>query len=86
MLRWTLSDDWAAIDGGFGFVGTLLGSAVNQDRSLESDNVEGFGLLKVFVIEDLVRLRLQTEGVMIDSKLEYNYSLTIDAFLNLFGR
>ncbi len=129
MLRLTISDDWAAIDGGFGFVGTLLAARAKQDRSIASNDATGcgadvevfiapkgwriyyglfvgnnfvveqgnplyrteeafhrFGLLKVFDIEDLVRVRFQTEGVVVDSKLEYNYSLTIDAFLNFFDR
>ena len=45
-----------------------------------------FGLRKIMVIEDMVRARFQAEGLVIDSDLEYNYSLIIDVFLNLFHR
>ena len=42
-----------------------------------------FGLLKTFQLDNAVRARLQGEGVVIESVLEYNYALVVDVSLDL---
>ncbi len=43
-----------------------------------------FGLRKRLSIQDLVRVKLQIEGVAVETYLEYNYLITVDVFLDLF--
>jgi len=42
-----------------------------------------FGLRKTFFWDERVRAHFQTEGVLVDSSLDYNYFLVIDVFLDL---
>jgi hypothetical protein len=43
-----------------------------------------FGVRKSLSIHDLVRARLQFEGVVVESELDYNYLVVVDVFLDLF--
>ncbi len=43
-----------------------------------------FGLRKSFTIQNLVRTRLQLEGIYVESNFEYNYLVVVDVFLDLF--
>jgi hypothetical protein len=43
-----------------------------------------FGLRKTLSIQNLVQARLQLEGVVVESKLDYNYLLVVDVFLDMF--
>jgi len=43
-----------------------------------------FGVRKVLSIQNLVRAHLQLEGVYVESRLEYNYLVVVDVFLDLF--
>jgi len=43
-----------------------------------------FGVLKRFHLYDMIRGRFQVEGIVVDSRLEYNYMLVIDVFFDFF--
>jgi len=43
-----------------------------------------FGVRKTLAIQNLVQARLQFEGVMVESELDYNYLLAVDVSLDLF--